>query len=118
MSLKDRLTIELEEVKNYLKLDPHDESEDAFLTDLINVAKEQADAYLNNDFNAYENGELKLLELPFSIKIACLKMIGTWYEIRTDAITSHTVAGFSVSFGEIPLDAERLLHPYRKIVGL
>ena len=47
-AVQDRLTVDLSEVKNYLKIG-HD-ADDALINDLIDAAKEDADAYLNNDF--------------------------------------------------------------------
>lgn len=45
-----RLTLDLEDVKAYLRVDI--EEDDTFIESLIDAAKEDADAYLNNDFDA------------------------------------------------------------------
>lgn len=105
----------LEEVKGYMRIE-HD-LDDSFFGDLIAIAIEQSDNFLQNDFKSEVNGEWVDLPIPFSCKLACLKMISSWYEVRSDDITQINAGGVTTQLGEMPWDAMRLLHPYRKLVG-
>jgi hypothetical protein len=118
MKLQDKADfLTLIDAKNYLKVE-HD-LDDAFITDLIEIAKEQADHYLQNEFEDLNDaGELVDQPIPFSCKLACLKMIASWYETRSDDITGINAGGVTISLGEIPWNAIRLLQPYRRLVGL
>lgn len=109
--------ISLNEAKHYIKVE-HDQDND-YITDLIAISIEQADLFLQNDFRKQdENGEWVDLPVPFSIKLACLKMIASWYETRTDDQPSVNAGGAVIQLGEIPWDSQRLMYPYRKLVGL
>lgn len=109
--------LSLEEVKNYLRVEHT--LDDAFITDLMEIAKEQADHYLQNDFKELsETGEWVDAPVPFSVKLACFKTIASWYETRSDDITSINAGGVTVALGEMPWDSIRLLQPYRRLVGL
>jgi uncharacterized phage protein (predicted DNA packaging) len=105
------------EVKNYLRIDQ--DLDDDFLADLIKIAQEQADAYLQNEFKEQnESGEWVDIPVPFSIKLGCLKMIASWYETRSDDTNGVNAGGVTLQLGDIPWDAQRLMNPYRKLVGL
>jgi uncharacterized phage protein (predicted DNA packaging) len=110
----DFLTVE--ETKQYLKVEHT--KEDDFIKDLIEIAKEQADSFLQNEFKELKDGEWVDLPIPFSIKLACLKMIAAWFETRGDEITSINAGGVTIELGDMPWDSVRLLYPYKKLVGL
>ena len=106
----------LAEAKKYLQLEQ--DQDDPFILDLITIAKEQADNFLQNDFKKQnEAGEWVDLPVPFSVKLACLKMIMSWYETRGDDITQINAGGVTTQLGDMPWNAERLLYPYKKLVG-
>jgi uncharacterized phage protein (predicted DNA packaging) len=105
------------EIKAYLRIDQ--DLDDTFLADLIKVAQEQADNFLQNEFQEQnESGEWVDIPVPFSIKLACLKMIASWYETKSDDTSGVNAGGVTLQLGEIPWDAKRLMRPYRKLVGL
>lgn len=106
----------LAEAKNYLRVEQ--DLDDPFISDLVTVAMEQADNFLQNDFKEQnEAGEWVDLPVPFSVKLACLKMIASWYETRSDDVTQINAGGVTTQLGEMPWSAQRLLHPYKKLVG-
>lgn len=105
------------EVKAYLRIDQ--DLDNDFLADLIKIAQEQADAFLQNEFKELdENGEWVDIPIPFSIKLGCLKMIASWYETKSDDTSGVNAGGVTLQLGDIPWDAQRLMSPYRKLVGL
>lgn len=108
----DRLLIGLPETKNYLRVE-HTE-DDALISDLIDVAKEQIDAFLQNDFIDTEGNAIGI---PLSIKIAAFKMVASWYEARRDDVTNENAGGHSVAVGEIPYDSKKMLFKFKKLVG-
>ena len=118
MKIIDKIDFyDLAEVKNYLRVTTN--ADDDYITDLMQIAKEQADSYLQNDFTEQnEAGEWVDTPIPFSCKLACLKMVASWYETRSDDITSINAGGVTVQLGEMPWSAQRLLNPYRRLVGL
>jgi hypothetical protein len=108
--------ITLAEVKNYLRVDHT--LDDAYIADLIEISKEQADSFLQNDFlEQNEAGEWVDSPIPFSCKLACFKMIASWYETRSDDQTGINAGGVTVTLGEMPWTAMRLLLPYKRLVG-
>jgi uncharacterized phage protein (predicted DNA packaging) len=117
MRVKDKTDfITAEEAKRYIKVE-HDQ-EDGFIKELITIAQEQADNFLQNEFREQKDGEWVDLPIPFSIKLACLKMIAAWYETRGDDVSRINAGGVTIELGDIPWDSARLLYPYKKLVGL
>ena len=108
--------ITVQEAKKYLKVEHI--LDDQYITDLIEISKEQADSFLNNDFLEEVEGEWVDIPIPFSIKLACLKMIASWFETRSDDQTSVNAGGVTVQLGDMPWDSARLLYPYRRLPGL
>lgn len=112
----EQLVITLGEMKSYLRID-HD-ADDELLTLLIATAKEQAQAYLNHDFTEIdEEGIVTYLTVPSSIKLACMKMVNSWYEYRDDVTEQSNLGGRSRNVGDVPWDAQEILWPHRKLVG-
>ncbi len=94
-AVKDRLTVTLVEMKNYLRVS-HSE-DDAFITDLIVAAKEDADNYLNNPF---EDGEEEL-DIPMTIKRWVMGRVARMYERRVEGVSSESISSLnSVSWGK------------------
>lgn len=119
MALADRLQIDLSKLKEYLRIDF--EHSDRELLDLVRVAKEQIENFLNNDFTSVgENGESVDLPIPFSVNLAAYQIIGQWYETRSNGVTEKNVGGISYRFNtkDFPLETLALLAPYRKWVGM
>lgn len=115
-AVQTRLEIDVTELKNYLRIE-HIE-DDNLLTDFIDMAKEQIDAYLQNEFTEIdENGVEVARAIPFSINLAVFKMVAAWYEHRTDGISSENVSGHNVQLGEMPWNAIKILAPFKKLVG-
>jgi uncharacterized phage protein (predicted DNA packaging) len=107
----------LDEVKAYLRVSHT--ADDGFISDLMEIAKEQADAFMQNDFTAEnDTGEWVDTPVPFSVKLACFKMVASWYETKSDDITSINAGGVTVQLGDMPWSSKRLLYPYKRLVGL
>ena len=116
-AIKDRLDLDVESLKLYLKIDHADE--DAQLEDLLAAAKLQADHFCQNNFNELgEDGEEVPLDIPADIKIAVLRICAALYESRADHKASENVAGLSYQTGQIEWNAQRLLQPYRKFFAV
>lgn len=110
------LQISLEEVKAYLRIDHT--ADDALLTLLIDSAKEHAEAFLNHDFTETDTeGVVTYLTIPSSVKLACLKMINSWYDYRDDQTSTSRLGDRTRTVGDVPWDVERMLFPHKKLVG-
>jgi len=93
--------IDLEFVKNYLKIDYNDD--DAFLETLIISAKSFIQSYLNKNFSdMILNNE----EIPSEFTIACLALVSHWYEKREITNSSQTLDELPYIFSGI-LDMHR-----------
>lgn len=114
MPLADRIKIDIQALKDYLKIEY--DQEDALLASLVTAAKEQSALYLNNDFT--DDGGTVLLPIPFSVNLAIYRMVGAWFDHRTAGIASKSVGGINYVIGEMPTEAIALLQPYRKLAGL
>lgn len=91
--------IDLEMVKNYLRIDFNDD--DIFLNTLIASAKSFIQSYLKRKFTDFE-------ELPDEFTIACLAIVGHWYGNR-----SIQAVGTANSAQELKYMFGGLLDPYR-----
>lgn len=117
MPLSDRLKIDLTRLKGYLKIEYSDD--DALLTDLSKMAKDQIELYLNNDFTELgDGGELVEKPIPLSLNLAVYQMVGAWYETRSLGVQSKSVGGVTYQLGQAPIETIKILMPYRKLVGL
>jgi uncharacterized phage protein (predicted DNA packaging) len=111
-----QLVITLEEMKKYLRIDHN--ADDDLLTLLIETAKEQAEAFLNHDFTEIDSeGVVRQMTIPFSVKLACMRMVNSWYDYRDEVTETSNLGGASRNIGEVPWDAARMLWPLRKLVG-
>jgi uncharacterized phage protein (predicted DNA packaging) len=107
MPFFDRVQAEipLTKVKQWLKVE-HDLEND-LLEELKTLAINEAQNYMQNDFEEVdEQGELVLEPIPFNIILACLMLIAHLYENRGEE-SEH-----------LPQQVYRLLTPYKKLVGL
>lgn len=112
----EQLVISLTETKKYLRIDHN--ADDELLTLLIETAKEQAQAYLNHDFTVInEEGIVTYLAVPSTVKLACLRMVNSWYDYRDEVTETSNLGDRSRNVGEVPWDAQEMLWPYRKLVG-
>lgn len=91
--------IDLEMVKNYLRIDFNDD--DIFLNTLIASARSFIQSYLKRKFTDFE-------ELPDEFTIACLAIVGHWYGNR-----SIQAVGTANSAQELKYMFGGLLDPYR-----
>jgi hypothetical protein len=117
MSLtEDRIKVDLSDLKDYLKIEYNED--DALLTSLVKTAKELAILYLNDDFTTEDStGNTVELPIPFTVNLACYRMVANWYEHRVGGIKLKTVGGIQYQMSEIPQDALSLLCMHRKNVG-
>lgn len=123
MALQDRLNIDLGELKGYLRIE-HD-ADDQLLTNMSNAAKEQVALYLNNDFVTTDSeGNSVEQPIPFSVFLACYKLIALWYENRIAGAESSTAGGITMRYTnqysthDIPQQFFDLLVMYRRLAGL
>lgn len=86
-------TLDLEEVKEYLKLETN--AEDRTLHTLAAAAVEKAQQMTNRNY----------LDVPRSVHLAILKTIAYWYENRSD-------------LDNLPADAEKIFFSHRRNPGL
>lgn len=115
-AVKDRLILLLPEVKSYLRI-THNEDDD-LLNVLIEAAKEELDAHLQNEFTEEdEQGNVLNLDIPFKVRTAALKIIATLYEARRNDVIQESAGGHAVTMGVIPLDAYKLIHSYVSYKG-
>lgn len=117
--VQDRLTLSLEDVKNYLRIDGSEE--DALLEELTASAKAAADAFLNNPFTNPDGTER---DIPEPVRSWCLRRVSLLYEQRVEGMRADNVSGLgSADYGRAlsdthgPLDYS-LIRPYRRNPGL
>lgn len=110
------IEITLAEMKSYLRVDHN--ADDDLITLLIETAKEQAEAYLNHDFTVTDAEGIVIQEtIPSVVKLACMRMVNTWYDYRDEVTETSNLGGRSRNIGEVPWDTQIMLWPYRKLVG-
>lgn len=99
----------LDEIKEHLRLDLEETSQDAHLSLLSSAAEDYAIQYLGRPLPWQDSLGVEVA-IPFSVKAALLLTIADLYENRED-----TVVGASVSrIGAV----ERLLHFHRVGLGI
>ncbi len=70
-------SLDLEYVKNYLRIDYDEKLEDRFVQMCITASKSFVETYMNRSLNDFEGG------YPAEIDIARLNLISQWYDVRT-----------------------------------
>lgn len=112
MALADAISITLDDVKRYLKLDEEDTDEDNELIMMIDAAIDRADRYINKDWNSSDI-------VPEGIRLACMAMISSWYEHRDDSTSETDLGDYRVKLSkEIPGDMCDRLMVYRILPGV
>lgn len=115
MALADALTITTSEARRYLNIVEMDD--DAVIDILIAAAIERADEILCRDWEAGDT-------VPETVRLACLRMVASWFENREDDVTEvrsgdrSIVRGARIADAEIPWNAHSLLIPLRQNPGL
>jgi len=100
MALKDNITITLEELKNYLKVE--NTEDDSLINDLLESACEAAENFMGQDFT----GET----VPKTVIKWIKKRIAKDYEIRTEGMVKQRLGDESI---EIVREDYSDLTPYR-----
>lgn len=114
-AIQDRLELELDEMKAYLKISVLVNDEALTLQNCIDTAKEQADSYCNNSFSTIDEEGIETLNpIPLTVKIAVMQIASTLFTERNDHITGMAVGGYSVNQGVPTWNAFKLLNPFRK----
>lgn len=93
----------VDDLKKHLNID-HDE-DDAYITDLISVAQDAVETYLNRPIADFVDDEGKLKP---AVRHACRLLVGTYYANRESVV-------FSVP-SELPDGVVALLLPLRRFV--
>ena len=94
----------VDDLKKHLNID-HDE-DDAYIEDLISVAKDAVETYINRPLVDMVDDEGKLKP---AIRHACRLLIGTWYANRESVVFSTP--------SELPDGVVALLLPLRRFVS-
>lgn len=109
-AVKDRLNIDLAEVKAFLHIDG--DNEDVVLQTLVDAAKEAADQFLNNPFTD-KGGNPQ--PIPAPVKLWVLKRVARSYERRAEGVVSQRDEVGAVQWGP---EEYAELWPYRRNPGL
>jgi hypothetical protein len=116
VALAERLSVDLSALKGYLKIE-HD-ADDMLLIDLIQSAKEQAAAFLNNDFVTMdENGVSVEQPIPFVVTLAVYRYVGYVYETRNYGLARVNAGGVTSDYGTMPQEFYDMLAMYRRLGG-
>lgn len=107
-AIQDRLTIDLDEVKEFLRIDESNTSFDVTLTTLIEASKQAADAYCQNEFLDDDGTEL---DIPAKVKFWCLTWIARHTERGPNGITIIQIR--ELGSAEWGIEDYRDLHSYR-----
>ena len=97
------MMLNIDDLKKHLNID-HDE-DDAYIAELISVAEDAVETYLNRPINDFVDSEGKLKP---AIRHACRLLVGTWYANRESVVFS--------SPSEMPDGVVALLMPLRRFV--
>ena len=97
------IMLTVEDLKKHLNID-HDE-DDVYIQDLISVAEDAVETYLNRPLSDYVDSEGKIKP---AIRHACRLLVGTWYANRESVVFS--------SPSELPDGVVALLLPLRRFV--
>lgn len=113
-AVQERLDLTVQEVRDWIADDG--DAPETLLQALIDAAKEDADAYLNNPF-LDEEGEPE--PIPAAVKVGVLKLIDHRYQRRTAGATHQTVTGLgTVIWSDALKDVQNDWAPYRRNPGL
>lgn len=93
----------VDDLKKHLNID-HDE-DDAYITDLISVAQDAVETYLNRPIADFVDAEGKLKP---AVRHACRLLVGTYYANRESVVFSAP--------SELPDGVVALLLPLRRFV--
>ena len=99
----------LDEIKEHLRLDLEDPSQDAHLTLLSSAAEDYASQYLGRSL-PWQDDQGADVAVPFSVKAALLLTIADLYENREDTVVGTIVGRIGA--------VERLLHFHRVGLGI
>lgn len=118
-AVQTRLSLTLDEVKEYLRVDT--DAEDALIEDLLDAAKASADVFLNNPFldSAGANAPI-----PGGVRVWVMKRAAAMFENRLEGAREDNVDGLGrVDYGRLLTDQAgsadfTLLRPYRLNPGL
>ena len=94
----------VEDLKKHLNID-HDE-DDAYITDLISVAEDAVETYINRPLVDFVDAEGNVKP---AIRHACRLLVGTWYANRESVVFSAP--------SELPDGVIALLLPLRRFVS-
>lgn len=94
----------VDDLKKHLNID-HDE-DDAYIEDLISVAKDAVETYINRPLAEMVGDDNKLKP---AIRHACRLLVGTWYANRESVVFSTP--------SELPDGVVALLLPLRRFVS-
>lgn len=114
VSLSQRFTLTLDEVKEYLDVDETFHRDDDLIQEMIGAVIGQADHYLNRDWGEEEDG------VPPFVSLACKKAIHDWYYEKGGTVKQERRANITVTHGmpdEVAWSFRRMLWPKRKLPG-
>lgn len=94
----------VDDLKKHLNID-HDE-DDAYIEDLISVAEDAVETYINRPIDDMVDAEGKLKP---AVRHACRLLVGTWYANRESVVFSTP--------SELPDGVVALLLPLRRFVS-
>ena len=94
----------IDDLKKHLNID-HDE-DDAYIEDLISVAQDAVETYINRPLADMVDSEGKLKP---AVRHACRLLVGTWYANRESVVFSTP--------SELPDGVVALLLPLRRFVS-
>lgn len=98
------IMLTIEDLKKHLNID-HNE-DDAYIADLISVAEDAVETYINRPIAEFVDSEGKIKP---AIRHACRLLVGTWYANRESVVFSAP--------SELPDGVVALLLPLRRFVS-
>lgn len=99
---------ELSELKEYLKIDQDDVSEDIVLNMLLEASADDIDLYTTDKFKNVDS-------VPTNIKLCCIKLAAIQYRsIGAENLKSETIGPLSSTYNhEMPIYIQNILNRYR-----
>lgn len=99
---------ELSELKEYLKIDQDDVSEDIVLNMLLEASADDIDLYTTDKFKNADS-------VPTNIKVCCIKLAAIQYRsIGAENLKSETIGPLSSTYNhEMPIYIQNILNRYR-----
>ena len=115
MTLGDKISLTLDEIKTFLHID-HD-AEDVILQRMLDAAANAAEQYLNHDFTRIDADTGETIEdpVPEDVELWILNRVARQYQRRGEGLRQENFEGHTQAW-----DAEeyRDLWPYRKLPGV